>query len=174
LTSRQRVTDRLRLRPAEPGDVEFLARIHTAHSLGAADRRKIQALVRDSETWWHLHGYGVWIASWEDGGEPAAWCSLRPLPEPGTPELSYGVRVADRGRGLATEAASGVLANAFALPDVRRVWAATTPAHIASIRVMQKLGLVCQCRALLEGIDSVIYGIDRREFERCARSLPAR
>jgi hypothetical protein len=30
---------------------------------------------------------------------------------------------------------------------------------------MQKLGMVCRHRALLDGIDSIIYSIDRREFE---------
>jgi RimJ/RimL family protein N-acetyltransferase len=42
----------------------------------------------------------------------------------------------------------------------------TTPTHAASIRVMQKLGMVARRRTLLDGIDSVIYGVDRAEFER--------
>ncbi len=165
MSSQERVTDRLRLRPAKPGDVEFLTRVHAARGGGAADTRRVQAFVRDSEAWWRSHGYGVWVASWKDGGDPAAWCSLRPLREPSDPELSYGVRAEDRGLGLATEVAGGALAHAFALPDVRSVWAATTPTHAASIRVMQKLGMVCRHRALLDGIDSIIYSIDRREFE---------
>ena len=174
MTSRERVTDRLRLRPAEPGGVEFLTRVHAARGAGTADTRRVQTFVRDSEIWWRSHGYGVWVASWRDGGHPAAWCSLRPLREPSEPELSYGVRAEDRGVGLATEAAGGALAHAFALPHVRSVWAATTPAHAASIRVMQKLGMICRRRTLLEGIDSVIYSIDRGEFERRDRSLATR
>jgi ribosomal-protein-alanine N-acetyltransferase len=162
------------LRPAEPGDVDFLTRVHTAHGAGAADTRRIQAFVDDSETWWRSHGYGVWVASWKDGSDPAAWCSLRPLPEPSEPELSYGVRAENRGLGLATEVAGGALAHAFALPHVRSVWAATTLAHATSIRVMEKLGMLCQRRMLLDGIDSVIYGIDRQEFERRAQSSTTR
>jgi hypothetical protein len=30
---------------------------------------------------------------------------------------------------------------------------------------MEKLGMICRRRTLLDGIDSVIYGIDRGEFE---------
>jgi RimJ/RimL family protein N-acetyltransferase len=160
------------LRPAEPGDVEFLTRVQATRGAGAADARRVEAFVRDSDTWWRAHGYGVWIASWRDSGDPAAWCSLRPLIEPTEPELSYGVRAQDRGLGLATEVAGGALAHAFGLPAVRSVWAATPPAHAASIRVMQKLGMVCRRRALLDGIDSVIYGIDRGEFERRGQSFP--
>jgi RimJ/RimL family protein N-acetyltransferase len=99
---------------------------------------------------------------------------LRPLPEPSEPELSYGVRAEDRGLGLATEVAGGALAHAFALPHVRSVWAATTLSHATSIRVMEKLGMVCRRRMLLDGIDSVIYGIDRQEFERRAQSFTTR
>jgi RimJ/RimL family protein N-acetyltransferase len=90
---------------------------------------------------------------------------LRPLPEPSEPELSYGVRAEDRRLGLATEVASAALVHAFALPHLNSVWAATTPAHATSIRVMEKLGMICRRRTLLDGIDSVIYGIDRGEFE---------
>jgi RimJ/RimL family protein N-acetyltransferase len=168
LISRTRTTKRLRLRPADAGDVEFLARVDAA-----ADRRKIETFVRDSNTWWRSHGYGLWVASLIEG-DGVAWCSLRPLGEPSEPELSYGVRSEDRGRGLATEVANGALEHAFALPHVRSVWAATLPTHAASIRVMQKLGMVYQRRALLEGIDSLIYGIDRREFERRASSFTIR
>ncbi len=168
------MTDRLRLRPAEPGDVEFLTRIYATPGAGAADTRKVQAFVRDSHIWWRAHGYGVWVASWKDGGEPAAWCSLRPLHKPSEPELSYGVRAEDRSLGLATEVAGGALAHAFALLHVRAVWAATTPAHVASIRVMQKLGMVCRRRGPLDGIDSVTYGIDRGEFDHRDRRFPAR
>jgi RimJ/RimL family protein N-acetyltransferase len=166
LTAREQVTDRLRLRPAEPGDVEFLTRVHAAQGAGTADTRRVQAFVRDSEIWWRSYGYGVWVALWKGGGDPAAWCSLRPLQEPSEPELSYGVRAEDRGLGLATEVAGSALVHAFALPHVCSVWAATTPTHAASIRVMQKLGMVARRRTLLDGIDSVIYGVDRAEFER--------
>jgi RimJ/RimL family protein N-acetyltransferase len=57
---------------------------------------------------------------------------------------------------------------------VNSVWAATTLAHATSIRVMEKLGMVCQRRMLLDGIDSVIYGIDRGEFERRGQSFTRR
>jgi hypothetical protein len=113
------------LRPAQPGDVEFLTRVHAARGAGTADTRRVQTFVRDSEIWWRLHGCGA-------------------------------------------------LAHAFALPHVRSVWAATTPTHAASIRVMQKLGMLCRRRTLLEGIDSVIYSIDRGEFERRDRSFTTR
>lgn len=42
-------------------------------------------------------------------------------------------------------------------PGIRSVWAATTPHHFASIRVMEKVGMVLERRSVLDGIDSVIY-----------------
>ncbi len=50
---------------------------------------------------------------------------------------------------------------AFTLPDVTAVWAATLPTHLASIRVMEKVGLSFKHRTLLDSVDSVIYEIER-------------
>jgi RimJ/RimL family protein N-acetyltransferase len=57
-------------------------------------------------------------------------------------EVGWVVAVAARGRGLATEAASAAIGYAFDVLGVDEVVAYTSPGNAASLRVMEKLGMV--------------------------------
>lgn len=50
------------------------------------------------------------------------------------------------GRGYATEAAHAVVNWAISLPEVYRVWATCDTENLASVRVLEKCGLVCEGR----------------------------
>jgi len=56
-------------------------------------------------------------------------------------EIGYAIIPEYRGRGLATEAAEGLLGWAFSHPDVSTVVAETLPDGHVSIRVLEKLGM---------------------------------
>jgi GNAT superfamily N-acetyltransferase len=60
----------------------------------------------------------------------------------GIAEIAYGVEEASQGRGYATEAVTATLAWALAQSDVRAVQAVTFPWHRASLRVIDKVGMV--------------------------------
>ena len=63
------------------------------------------------------------------------------LPSPdGTVEVGYGIVSEHQRRGYATEAVNGMLAHAFAFPEVARVIAETLPALEPSIGVLRKCG----------------------------------
>jgi len=63
-----------------------------------------------------------------------------PVSADGIVEVGYGI-VSDHQRcGYASEAVRGLLAQAFAVPEVRRVIAETLPELIASIGVLRKCG----------------------------------
>jgi RimJ/RimL family protein N-acetyltransferase len=59
----------------------------------------------------------------------------------GRVEIGYSFAPSYRRRGLATEAARGMLAYAFSHPHVKRVEARTLPAHNASTHVLKKIGM---------------------------------
>jgi RimJ/RimL family protein N-acetyltransferase len=86
---------------------------------------------------------GFWIA--EHDGAFAGWFHLRP-PRPDTPqepgdlELGYRLRRALWGRGLAPEGSRALVGHGFAL-GAPRVTASALAANIASIRVMEKVGM---------------------------------
>ncbi|MBC7375549.1 MAG: GNAT family N-acetyltransferase [Frankiales bacterium] len=60
----------------------------------------------------------------------------------GDQEIGFGLVVAARGRGLATEAVAAVCARLEAGAGVRRLTAEVQPGNNASMRVLQRLGFV--------------------------------
>jgi ribosomal-protein-alanine N-acetyltransferase len=61
--------------------------------------------------------------------------------EEGVVEIGYAIVPSYRGRGLATEAARGLINNAFAHEQVKRVDAHTLAERNASVRVLEKAGM---------------------------------
>ena len=63
------------------------------------------------------------------------------------------------GRGLATELAKGAITHAFTQAQVMEIFATTRPANIASIRVLEKCGMILQ--KFLPEIDRLLYSLER-------------
>jgi RimJ/RimL family protein N-acetyltransferase len=89
-----------------------------------------------------------------------------------TGKCGYGIARAHWGRGFATEAMRGVLSTAFeAKPNLNRIRARSDLRNVASIRVMEKLGMtregVLRQNRLLRGtlVDDVVYGLLRSEWQ---------
>jgi [ribosomal protein S5]-alanine N-acetyltransferase len=134
-----------------------------ADAAQAEDDSRIEALIHNSRQWWRAHGYGIWVILRKGEDGIIGWCGLRPVHSANEPELLYGLAARARGRGFAAEAARAVVEFALLVPVIKGVWAATTPDHISSVRVMERIGMTFDCRAALEGVDSVIYRIRRAD-----------
>ena len=63
------------------------------------------------------------------------------------------------GQGLATEAAAAALADVFRRVGLEQVVSYTSPDNTASLRVMEKLGLVCGGKTRWNGSEHVWYSI---------------
>lgn len=63
-------------------------------------------------------------------------------PADGVAEVGYGVEERWQSKGLASEATRACVDWAIAQPGIRRITATTPPWHAASIRVLEKAGLV--------------------------------
>ncbi len=103
-------------------------------------------------------GLGYW-AGFEDGVF-AGWWSASSFE--GRPEISgigYRLRAAAWGRGLATEGARAMVTQAFACPEVERVFASTKAANTGSRRVLEKLGMWHTSTGPQE--DEVLYELGR-------------
>lgn len=61
--------------------------------------------------------------------------------ESGMVEIGYAIIPAYRGRGLATEAAQGLVDYAFSHPQIERVDGQTLPERNGSTRVLEKIGM---------------------------------
>ena len=84
------------------------------------------------------------VARKEDG-KIVGWCGLGPLGfAPEEIEIYYGLIPDCWGRGITTEAAKAVLDFAFKATKLEKIVAIVRPENGASIRVIEKIGLVYQ------------------------------
>ena len=85
-------------------------------------------------------------------------------------ELSYALTRDLRGQGLTTEAAGAVVDRVFLDTQLGRVWARVDTPNLASIRVLEKLGLrreavMRRCHVRQDKlIDLAVYGLLRPEW----------
>jgi len=100
----------------------------------------VQAVVAASDDDFARAGFGLWVLSDRDGAL-AGMCGLRPVEDTGEVEILYSVEPALWGTGLATEAASAVLAHAFDVLGLERVLGGIDEPNVASGRVLEKLGM---------------------------------
>jgi RimJ/RimL family protein N-acetyltransferase len=163
-------TKRLLLRPFREGDLDAYARIcadpEVMRYIGAG-----KPLSR-SDAWramafflghWELRGYGMWAA---EDKETQTLVGRIGLHNPdGWPALEIGW-VLDRarwGEGLATEGGQAAVEFAFDRLGSSRVSSVIHPANRASIRVAEKLGMTPDRTIELNGIETVLYGLNRPE-----------
>lgn len=164
------VTQRLRLRPLLAADADHLAALDAAPEvrryvhLGDAPTRDDLAAALPRL----LARFGsppvepaFWAAEARGSGAFLGWFHLRPAAEPGTVELGYRLRRDCWGRGYATEGSAALLQRAFGHLGAGRVEASALAANLASIRVMEKVGMQLIDTFRHEGRPAVLYAVDR-------------
>ena len=83
-------------------------------------------------------GLTPWAIVLRDGGGVAGFCGFLVRPVKGT-TMGYGIVLEYRGRGLATEAATAVLA--WAESNGVDFYSSVRPPNPASVRVLEKIGM---------------------------------
>jgi RimJ/RimL family protein N-acetyltransferase len=150
-------TTRLQLRPCQSEDIQLIHTLWTNDRIRffLFDNRVIssdeaKSFVEDSIANFEQHGYGLWLVFIRDMEHLVGFAGFLSSEE-GTPSLIYGVHPDCWGYGYATEAASAVLSYALdklALPKVR---ADVDEPNIASVRVLEKLGMRRTGREVVNG-----------------------
>lgn len=173
------LTARLRLRPWTPADARLLHVMWTDPGMRrflwddeVIDRARADAALAHGLAAAGEPGLGFWmieprapsaapsVASAPSVADPRAigfvglWRREEALSDP---ELLYGLLPAWWGHGLATEAARAALEYAFRTGRFARIVAATDPPNVASVRVMERLGMTFERRGMLEGRETVFY-----------------
>lgn len=144
-------TERLILRPWRDHDLDAFAAMSAdpevmRHLDGPVDRGEATKIIERLKDAQVERGHCFWAAERRDCGELIGWCGLMATDIPGTPirdEVEIGwrlVRDAWR-RGYAREAATAVLAWAWAATERERVLAYTVWANSASWGLMERLGM---------------------------------
>jgi ribosomal-protein-alanine N-acetyltransferase len=166
------VTERLVMRPYELSD---LAALHTvlynddaAMALlgGARELVATRAALERSIRQQRTDGYSFWPVIERTSGRLVGEAGLFPL-APGGPDISLGYAFgADHwGRGYATEAARGVLDEAFGQLGMTRVVAITREANTGSRNVLRKLGFRMQGVRHVWGAEQLYFVLRRDDYD---------
>jgi ribosomal-protein-alanine N-acetyltransferase len=164
-------TERLILRPFEPGDAEELHPVHAEPSTfeytgtepptsieeTRARIERIRARLADPVS-------GPWAVVEKASGRLIGDAGLQVLEDGPEVELGYKLGREWRGRGFATEAGRAWLAYGFETLGLDRIVAVAWPENTASWRVMEKCGMTRVGPGHHYGHDTLLYRITREEF----------
>src|SRR5262245_12889044 len=169
-------TSRLLLRPVIREDIDDLHNLWTEAGMRKylwddqiISREMAAEVVEGSIESFKTHGFGFWRISWREGEDRLiGFCGLRHFQDEQSPqpevEILYGIDARDWNRGLASEAAHAVLAFGFEQLGLERIYAGADPPNVASIKVMEKLGLGFARRTRVNGLTTIYSGISREDF----------
>ncbi|PAP78582.1 GNAT family N-acetyltransferase [Rubrivirga marina] len=108
------------------------------------------------------NGFGLYHVALRATGDPVGMCGVLRRDGLDAPDLGYALLAVHAGRGYATEAARATLAHARRDLGLARVLAITSPANVASQRVLEKVGM--RREGMLDRQDgvgpSVLFAID--------------
>jgi ribosomal-protein-alanine N-acetyltransferase len=107
---------------------------------------ELRGLLRLYETWLRddpsFFGFGPWVAVTRGHRTVVGSAGFVGTPsDNGDLELGFGTASRYRKRGYATEAASALVAWGLGRPGVKRIVAECAPDNLASIRVLEKIGM---------------------------------
>lgn len=108
------------------------------------------------------NGFALWCVVPKRTGAPVGMCGLvRRDALPG-PDVGFAFLPESWGKGFAVESAGAVLARARDVLGIRRVLAITNPDNAASIRVLERIGMVREGSVRMPGevLDLALYARD--------------
>lgn len=164
-------TDRLLLREFTLGDLDDMAALFAdpevmRFSLGTKSREESERWIKGCledyapERW----GFGLWAVVVKERGDFAGFCGLTRFDDiDGRPEVEIGYRLARRfwGRGYATEAALATRDYAFQTLGITRVISIIEAENVASVRVAEKVGMICEKQVVKWDREVHIYAVHK-------------
>lgn len=155
-------TPRLVLRQIEPPDAGFLCELmnEPAYLRHIGDRGvrtpadAAQYLAEKYVASYTARGYGLYVVESKSSGEVVGVAGFIKREVLADADIGFAFLERHREQGFAYEAAIALLGYARAVLGFRRINGVTAPANVASIRLLEKLGLRYERMILLEGNDA--------------------
>ena len=107
------------------------------------------------------YGYGRWACVLKSSGVVIGFAGLKFLPESREIDLGYRLLRPYWGNGYASEAARAVLDYGLTQLGLERIIGLVHPENVASVRILEKLGMKLVERVEFEGRSFVKYVIER-------------
>ena len=108
---------------------------------------------------YQLNGYGRWAVILKDSGQFIGWCGLKYDGDTQQTDIGFRFFEEEWGKGYATESAEACLRIGFDQLGLACIIGRAMKANIASICVLEKLGLTYEQDIVLEGEEAVLYQI---------------
>ena len=162
-------TDRLLFRELEIGDLDALHEIlgdeaNLRFSPAPWSRRRVAAWIARNRASHAKFGFGLWALILKETGEFVGECGLswQPVGYSINPEqeIAWHIRAELWNRGLATEAASAVLARAREVPQPRRIIVLTSPDNLLAQAVAHAVGMEFDREDVLDGKRRLVFALD--------------
>lgn len=159
-------TERLLLRNITLNDKADMFRLHSDPLVQkytgeppVASMEEMEQAIRTRISDYKKYGYGRWATFLKDGMQFVGWSGLAYLPEFDEIDLGYRFLPQYWGSGIATEASRAILSYGFDQLKLKRIIAIAMKENEASIKVMEKVGMVFDKYAPYEpgGEDVVWY-----------------
>ena len=169
-------TERLDAERPSLEHLEFLVRLNsdqeTARWLwpeqlgGPRTPAQARGLLEEKIAHWEDHGFGQWI--WRERGSGDLIGRIGPQwttwPGELVVEVGWSVAPEKQGRGFATEAGRAALRYGFEQAGAERIVAFTWTENLASLRVIEKLGMRRVREFEIEGLPHVLYEMTPEEL----------
>ena len=170
MDSEARTTERLQLRPPQPGDVASYRSLLTHPTIGEWLRPPPldpfepsdgDLWLNDDRRHWEEFEFGPWVLVEQGSDAYIGRAGLRWIEVEGQPaiEALWAIAPERHGEGFATEAAAAAIELARER-GVEEVIAMILPANGASLRVAEKAGLVAVGRTEHAGFDHLLFRLE--------------
>ena len=166
-------TARVLIREFEDSDTPALSKILGDPSVmkfsrkGALTEADTVRFIEWSSSSYHEYGYGQWALIKKKSGHLIGFCGLSRATVEGVDEVEVAYRLAINqwGKGLASEAANIVLEYGFSNCNIESILGIVSPRHLASIRVLEKIGFKSFSETRYNGCDVRIYRLCKHDWK---------
>ncbi len=160
-------TPRLKLRALTEEDAEDVFALNSHPDVmkytGEPPFRSLEDAVERIRTYpdFEERGFGRWGCLHKADQRVIGFCGLKYLSELDAVDLGYRLLPQYWGQGLATEAALATVAFGFDVLKLSEIIGLVMPGNVASIRVLEKVGMQPQGEILYDGDMALKYAVGR-------------
>jgi RimJ/RimL family protein N-acetyltransferase len=164
-------TQRFYLREFEAGDAEDLFRLNNDPEVikytGNPPFVSVEEAAEFVESYDHYrsYGYGRWAVIQKSDADFLGWCGLKFTPGPDECDIGYRLFRSAWGRGVATETARACIHHGFNVLGLDHIVGRALKDNIASISVLQKIGMKYSGDFEFFGSEAVLYVTDKLSWQ---------
>jgi RimJ/RimL family protein N-acetyltransferase len=165
-------TPRMLLRPPVMVDLDNLAEIYRDPEVmryrlfsQPPSLKQTHEFLKSYLAHWEQHGFGRWATIYKANQRLIGHCGLEYVTSLDEVEVNYLLAREYWGRGLATESAIALLRYGFETLQFDQLVALAKPENLASLRVMEKIGMQYEKNIQLYGVQWSFYRIKRDQWQ---------